>query len=92
MAKLDRMIAVVAASVLLTYSLYTAFAPNLPENRTMMLTLPFVVYGLLRYLYLVRAKGLGENPEDIVITDLSLIVAIASWLATAATILVVFRG
>jgi hypothetical protein len=58
----------------------------------MMLTVPFVVYGLFRYVYLVHAKGMGETPEDILVTDRPLMVSIALWLATASSILVVFRG
>lgn len=88
----DQFIAVVAPSTLVAYTLYTFTAPNLPGNHAMMLTIPFVVYGLFRYLYLVHARNLGENPEDIVVTDLPLIVCILGWLATAATILVVSRG
>ena len=89
---LNQFIGVVATSVLIAYSLYTFTAPNLPENHSMMLTIPFVVYGLFRYMYLVHRKGLGENPEDIVITDAPLMATIVLWLATAAAILVVFRG
>ena len=89
---LDQFIAVIATSTLLAYTLYTFTAPNLPENHEMMLTIPFVVYGVFRYLYLVHVKNLGENPEDILITDIPLIVSIVLWLATAATVLVVFRG
>ena len=88
----DQFIAIVAPSTLVAYTLYTFTAPNLPGNNAMMLTIPFVVYGLFRYLYLVHARNLGENPEDIVVTDLPLIACILGWLATAATILVVFRG
>ncbi len=91
-ALLDQFIAIVAPSTLLAYTLYTFTAPNLPENHAMMLTIPFVVYGLFRYLYLVHVKDLGENPEDILITDVPLIASILLWLATAAAILVVFRG
>ena len=89
---LDHFMAVVATSALLSYSLYTFTASNLPENHTMMLTIPFVAYGLFRYIYLVYTKGLGETPEEILITDLPLIISIVLWLATAATILVMFRG
>ena len=89
---LDHFMAVVASSALLGYSLYTFTAPNLPENHTMMLTIPFVAYGLFRYMYLVYTQGLGETPEEILITDLPLIISIVLWLATAATILVMFRG
>ena len=88
---LDQFIAVAATSVVMTYTLYTFTAPNLPANHAMMLTIPFVVHGLFRYMYLVHVKDLGENPEDILVTDLPLIVTIISWLATAATILVVYR-
>ena len=89
---LDRLIAVVATSVVVAYSLYTFSASNLPENHTMMLTIPFVLYGLFRYAYLVHSKDLGENPEDILISDVPLAMTILLWLATAATVLVVFRG
>ena len=49
---LDEMISVVASSTLIAYSLYTFFAPNVPANHTMMLTIPFVLYAIFRYLYL----------------------------------------
>ena len=89
---LDQFIAIVAPSTLLAYTLYTFTAPNLPDNHAMMLTIPFVVYGLFRYIYLVHTRNLGENPEDILITDAPLLVSIGLWLVTAAAILVVFRG
>lgn len=89
---LDQLIAVVATSVVMTYTLYTFTASNLPENHAMMLTIPFLVYGLFRYMYLVHVRDLGENPEEILLTDLPLIITIISWLATAATILVLYRG
>ena len=87
---LDQFIAVVAPSTLLAYTLYTFTAPNLPENHSMMLTIPFVFYGLFRYLYLVHSKNMGESPEDILITDLPMISCIVLWLATAATVLFVW--
>ena len=91
-ALLDQFITVIATSVVMAYSLYTFTAANLPENHSMMLTIPFVVYGLFRYMHLVHAKNLGENPEDIVISDVPLIVSIVLWLATSAAILITFRG
>ena len=87
---LDVFIGIVAPSTLLAYTLYTFTAPNLPENHAMMLTVPFVIYGLFRYMFLVHARNLGENPEDILITDIPLILSIVLWLATAATVLTVF--
>jgi len=87
---LDQYIAVVAPATLVAYTLYSFTAPNLPENHAMMLTVPFVLYGLFRYMYLVHTKHLGESPEDLLITDVPLIVCILSWLVTAATVLTVF--
>ena len=88
---LDQLIAVVATSVVLTYSLYTFTAENLPDNHSMMVTIPFVVYAIFRYMYLVHTRHLGENPEDIIISDVPLIAAVLAWLATAGTILVIYR-
>ena len=89
---LNQLMGVVATSVMLTYALYSFTAGNLPENHAMMFTIPFVVYGVFRYLYLVHVKNLGESPEDILLTDLPLVATIVLWLATAATILVIFRS
>ncbi|HEY68720.1 MAG TPA: decaprenyl-phosphate phosphoribosyltransferase, partial [Thermoflexia bacterium] len=51
---LDHAISIVTASTLLAYALYTFSAPNLPQNHAMMLTIPFVLYGIFRYLYLIH--------------------------------------
>jgi len=89
---LDQFIAIVAPSTLLAYTLYTFTASNLPEDHSMMLTIPFVVYGMFRYIYLVHAKDLGENPEELLVTDVPLIVSNVGWLVTAVTILAVARA
>ena len=89
---LDQFITAMATAVVLAYTLYTFTAENLPENHAMMLTIPFVVYGLFRYMYLVHVKNLGESPEEIVITDAPLIACILLWLVTSATVLVVYRA
>lgn len=73
---LDQLITIVSSSTILTYSLYTFSAPNLPENHGMMLTIPFVLYGLFRYLYLIQIKGEGGAPEELVLTDKPLQVTI----------------
>jgi 4-hydroxybenzoate polyprenyltransferase len=66
---LDEMMAVVTAGTVLTYALYTFSAPNLPENHTMMLTIPFVIYGIFRYLYVIHIQGNGGAPEEVALTD-----------------------
>jgi hypothetical protein len=85
------MASLVTASTLIAYGLYTFTAENLPENNAMMLTIPFVLYGLLRYLYLVHQRSEGGSPEEILLRDWPLIIDILLWLTTAATVLVVYR-
>ena len=89
---LDRLIAVVAAASAGAYVLYTITASNLPDNNSMLFTVPFVLLGLGRYIYLVRVRQMGEAPEELLMSDIPLIVAVASWLAVTATVLVAFRG
>ncbi len=83
--------ALVTASTLIAYGLYTFTADNLPGNNSMMLTIPFVLYGLLRYLYLVDKHDEGGSPEEVLLRDRPLQADILLWVATAATVLVVFR-
>lgn len=89
---LDEMIAVVTSTAVMAYSLYTFSAPNLPPNHSMMLTIPFVLYGIFRYLYLIHVKNEGGSPEEILISDLPLIVDIALWGIAVVAILYVFKG
>ena len=65
----DEMLAVVSSSTVMAYSLYTFSAPNLPPNHYMMLSVPFVLYGLFRYLYLIHVKGETEPPDVVVLKD-----------------------
>lgn len=76
---LDHIISIVTASTILAYALYTFSAPNLPPNYTMMLTIPFVLYGIFRYLYLIHVKGMGGAPEEIVLSDRPLQVTGVLW-------------
>ena len=71
---LDEMASIVATGAIMAYSLYTFSAPNLPANHSMMLTIPFVIYGVFRYLYLVHVKELGGEPEELFFKDLPLII------------------
>ena len=76
---LDHAISIVTASTLLAYALYTFSADNLPEGDMMMLTIPFVFYGIFRYLYLLHVKGIGGAPEEIILSDRPLQVTILLW-------------
>ena len=88
---LDRLIVITATASLIAYSLYTFTAPNLPDNDAMMLTIPFVAFGLLRYMMLTDNADAGENPEDLLMGDAPLLTSILLWLVSAAVILAWFR-
>ncbi|HWQ28568.1 MAG TPA: decaprenyl-phosphate phosphoribosyltransferase [Dehalococcoidia bacterium] len=88
---LDQMASTVTASTLIAYGLYTFTAEGLPENHSMMLTIPFVLYGIFRYLYLVHKKDQGGSPEEVLLRDVPLIICIVLWMATAAAVLIVNR-
>jgi 4-hydroxybenzoate polyprenyltransferase len=66
---LDQMITIVSCLTIVTYSLYTFSAENLPPNHAMMLTIPFVIYGIFRYLYLVEVENYGGEPEEVLLAD-----------------------
>jgi 4-hydroxybenzoate polyprenyltransferase len=76
---LDQLILIVSSSAIITYSLYTFSAPNLPLNHTMMLTIPFVIYGIFRYLYLLQVKHYGGEPEEVLLSDRPLQATIFLW-------------
>jgi 4-hydroxybenzoate polyprenyltransferase len=84
---LDQLLTIVLSTTLMTYCLYTFSAATMPDRYHMMLTIPFVVYGLFRYLYLVRIEQFGGAPEEIVITDRPMQVAVALWGLTVLVIL-----
>jgi 4-hydroxybenzoate polyprenyltransferase len=66
---LDQLITIISATTIMSFSLYTFSAPNLPDNHTMMLTIPFAIYGIFRYLYLIQIKNEGGAPDEIVLSD-----------------------
>lgn len=89
-ALLDQMIAVTLACTVIAYSLYTFTAENLPDNRSMMLTIPFVLYGIFRYLYLIHIRNEGGSPEEALLNDRPLLISIILWGATVVAILYVY--
>jgi 4-hydroxybenzoate polyprenyltransferase len=76
---LDSYIHIVSAATIVSYLLYTFSAVNLPTNHAMMLTVPFVLYAIFRYLYLVQVENIGDTPEEIVLTDHPLQFAVVLW-------------
>ena len=74
---LDQFITIVSGTTIVAYALYTFFRPGAPE--TLMLTIPFVVYAIFRYLYLVQVKQIGGEPEEILLSDRPLQISIFLW-------------
>ncbi|HEX7541210.1 MAG TPA: decaprenyl-phosphate phosphoribosyltransferase [Anaerolineales bacterium] len=74
---LDQFITIVSGTTILAYSLYTFF--RLPDNHTLMLTIPFVIYAIFRYLYLIQVKNIGGEPEEILLSDRPFQISIFLW-------------
>ncbi len=88
---LSQMITVTSTATLVAYSLYTFSAPNVPANHSMMLTIPFVVFGLFRYLYLINQTSEAESPEMVIIKDPPLVLDVLLWAATTGAVLALGR-
>jgi 4-hydroxybenzoate polyprenyltransferase len=76
---LDEMIMIVTTATIMTYALYTFSAEGLPENHAMMLTIPFVMYGIFRYLYLIHVRGEGGAPDEIALRDRPIQATVMLW-------------
>jgi 4-hydroxybenzoate polyprenyltransferase len=89
---LDQMISVVTASCLTAYAFYTLAPETVEKYRTerLALTIPFVIYGIFRYLYLVHHRDQGGSPGDVLLTDRPLLAAVALW--AAVMVLIVYTA
>jgi 4-hydroxybenzoate polyprenyltransferase len=82
----DQLALLMAACSIMAYSLYTFFVhPYYPP--WLMLTIPLVIYGIFRYLYLVRVLGLGGSPEELLLHDRPLLGTVVLWVVLSAVIL-----
>ena len=91
---IDQMSVVVTSAAIMAYSLYTFAATNLPRidgEPLMMLTIPFVLYALLRYQYLIHVKREGGTPEEIVLGDIPLIIDLVLYGITVLILMYGFR-
>jgi 4-hydroxybenzoate polyprenyltransferase len=80
----DQLTGIVASSTVIAYAIYTLTAGH---SRALLATVPFVVFGVFRYLLLMHRYDVGEEPEQVLLTDVPILIAVAGWIATAATIL-----
>jgi 4-hydroxybenzoate polyprenyltransferase len=90
---LDQMISIVTGATVVAYSLY-AFSPEVAQKlgtEHLGLTIPFVLFGIFRYLYLVHQRGEGENPTAVVLTDPPLILDVVFWAVSVLVALYVWR-
>jgi 4-hydroxybenzoate polyprenyltransferase len=90
---LDQMIAVVTGATVVAYALY-AFSPEVAQKlgtEHLGLTIPFVLFGIFRYLYLVHQRGIGENPTTVVLSDGPLVLDVALWGAAVLVALYYWR-
>jgi 4-hydroxybenzoate polyprenyltransferase len=81
---LDRVVTIVAATAVAVYAAYTVSAH---DSRALPATIPFVAFGLGRYVYLLRRRGLGEEPDQILVSDKPILVAVALWVVICAAVL-----
>ena len=88
---LEDLINIVAGATIIAYSLYTFFASAVPQNHAMMITIPFVLYGIFRYLLLVNRTDFAGAPEEAVWRDIPLLADLALWAASSAIILHLFK-
>jgi len=86
---LDQMISVVTAATLIAYSVYTISSETAGRlgSERLGLTIPFVLYGIFRYLYLVHRRDGGGSPSELLLTDRPLLVCVALWVAAVVLVL-----
>lgn len=84
----DQLLAIVAGATIVVYTLYTLTAH---DTAALVGTIPFVVIGVFRYLQLLRSTTRGEEPENVLLTDPTILVAVVGWIAVAAAVVFVTR-
>jgi 4-hydroxybenzoate polyprenyltransferase len=84
---LEQLITIVTASLVMAYSLYTFSAENLPADHSMMVTIPIVVFGIFRYLYLVHQREGGGSPEELLLADRPLAASVVLLAVTSIAVL-----
>ena len=82
------MLRMVTTGSVITYMLYTIEAQTIRSNEyKMLLTIPFVVYGIFRYLYLIHVEGEGSAPDELLFKDWPLLLSVVAWVASVGVIL-----
>ena len=84
LAVVDRFLVVVAGGTIVAYALYTITARS---SHALVVTIPFVVFGVARYVLLLHQRGVGEEPENVLVRDVPILVTVALWTLTCAVVL-----
>ena len=87
---LDQLNGMITSSIILAYALYTFSAPNLPADYSMMLTTPFVIYGLFRYMYLIHVEECTITPDEVLLADRPLQADLVLW--GLASVIILYLG
>jgi 4-hydroxybenzoate polyprenyltransferase len=83
---IDQFVTIVAAAAIVAYALYTSTAG---QSRALMITIPYAVYGIFRYLLLMQRQEAVEEPDHVLVTDLPILAAVSAWALTCAAILII---
>lgn len=83
---IDQFVSIVAAATIVAYALYTFTAR---DSHTLMITIPYVVFGIFRYVLLLNRQVIGEEPDQVLVTDLPILTAVAAWALTCGIVLAV---
>ncbi len=90
---LDEMMGIATAASIIGYSIYTVSERTLELVSTRLwLTIPFVTYGVFRYLYLIHIKGHGGSPDKLLLSDKPLLINILLWIIAVAVALSLYPG
>ena len=90
---IDQMLSIVTAATIIAYTLFTFTARTMPLEPypVMMITVPIVIYAIMRYIYLIHHNHDGSSPDELVLKDVPLAIAIISWGITVIVLLIRFR-
>ena len=87
---LNILMSISASSLILAYMIYTFTAANLPDNNSMMGTIPFVIYGTFRYILIVSEPTSAEQPEEALLNDKPVVATAIGWILAVITIFLIF--
>jgi 4-hydroxybenzoate polyprenyltransferase len=83
---IDQFVGIIASATIVAYALYTFTAR---DSRTLMITIPYVVFGVFRYILLLHRQDVGEEPEQVLLRDVPILAAVSLWAVTCAVVLAV---